>query len=77
MSPVIPTRKDGWFVVGRGRDLVQFSWDGKYSRGPLRILATVDKERPLNRFNDGKADASGRLWIGKKISPIFMDRNLV
>lgn len=68
MSPIIPTRKDGQFIIGRGRDLVRFSWDGDSSRGPLRILTTVDKDKPNNRFNDGKADASGRLWVGKLTS---------
>lgn len=69
VTPVIPTRKDGWYIVGTGRDLVTFEWDGKSAnRGALRVLANVDRDKPKNRFNDGKADASGRLWVGKYVS---------
>ena len=27
-------------------------------------LCSVEEERPLNRFNDGKCDSKGRLWYG-------------
>ncbi|MEB2780866.1 SMP-30/gluconolactonase/LRE family protein [Algoriphagus sp. C2-6-M1] len=30
----------------------------------LKWLTEVETELPLNRFNDGKCDAKGRLWIG-------------
>jgi len=32
--------------------------------GTLNWLAEVETEFPLNRFNDGKCDSKGRLWIG-------------
>ena len=37
-----------------------FDWDTK----EIKTLATVD-EGKNTRFNDGKCDASGRLWCGK------------
>src|SRR5690606_28952126 len=30
----------------------------------LKWLTEVESDLPLNRFNDGKCDAKGRLWIG-------------
>lgn len=32
--------------------------------GALNWLCEVETEFPLNRFNDGKCDSKGRLWIG-------------
>jgi len=32
--------------------------------GALRVMAEVERERPLNRFNDGGVDAAGRFWCG-------------
>lgn len=28
------------------------------------VVATLDEGKPANRFNDGKCDSAGRLWIG-------------
>lgn len=30
----------------------------------LEIIKTVDEDKPMNRFNDGKCDALGRYWAG-------------
>ena len=30
----------------------------------LEVLATVQEDKPGNRFNDAKCDSSGRLWCG-------------
>lgn len=51
--------------MGRGRDLVTFRWDGN-SPNPtdVKVLASVDQDRPQNKFNDGKADSRGRIWAG-------------
>lgn len=38
------------------------------STAPVRepeVVATVEGDKPGNRFNDGKADSKGRIWIGK------------
>lgn len=32
--------------------------------GELTTLAEPEQDRPENRFNDGKCDAKGRLWVG-------------
>lgn len=32
--------------------------------GGLRLLAEPERDRPGNRFNDGKCDARGRFWVG-------------
>lgn len=34
------------------------------STGEIDILATPEADRPDNRFNDGKCDSRGRLWVG-------------
>ncbi|XP_063230871.1 regucalcin-like [Bacillus rossius redtenbacheri] len=67
VSLVIPVKNSSdQFVATRGLDLVVFSWDGRNGTGPvsLRVLASVDADKPGNRFNDGKADTSGRIWAG-------------
>ena len=30
----------------------------------VKVLTTVQEDKPGNRFNDGKCDSSGRLWCG-------------
>ncbi|MEQ8666337.1 MAG: SMP-30/gluconolactonase/LRE family protein [Rhodospirillales bacterium] len=32
--------------------------------GSLEQLVAIEADKPENRFNDGKCDAAGRLWIG-------------
>nr|KJR72758.1 MAG: gluconolaconase [Vulcanisaeta sp. AZ3] len=32
--------------------------------GQVRVLAEVETDMPMNRFNDGKCDAEGRYWAG-------------
>lgn len=52
------------------RELVVVTWDGVSSK-PSKIekLHEVD-QGTTNVFNDGKADPSGRLWIGKSYTLI-------
>lgn len=42
--------------------------DGIYtletSSGALNVLSEEERDLPTNRFNDGKCDPSGRLWVG-------------
>jgi len=55
------------FAVGIGRRVGVVQWDGKSSKAKLvRIAFEVEKgdEFKTNRFNDAKADASGRLYAG-------------
>jgi len=46
-------------VVGVGQSIVFFDWD----TDTKRTLCTVDNGKNT-RMNDGKVDASGRLWFG-------------
>lgn len=32
--------------------------------GELEVLAPIEADQPQNRFNDGKCDPAGRLWVG-------------
>ncbi|XP_033223874.1 regucalcin-like [Belonocnema kinseyi] len=54
------------FVVGSGVDILLVTWDGECDTNspPIRKIATAEKFRPETRFNDGKADSSGRFWAG-------------
>ncbi len=50
-------------------DKLILAMDSKIARfdletGHLEYLVEVEKELPLNRFNDGACDAEGRLWVG-------------
>lgn len=66
VSPVIPVQfEDEFFIIGRGLDLVRVRWDGKSQKPTdVKVLSSVDEDKPQNRFNDGKVDSSGRLWAG-------------
>ncbi|XP_071085153.1 regucalcin-like isoform X1 [Haliotis cracherodii] len=57
-SVIIPRQKGG-FVVSQKTDLgLLDSWES----GKVTSIAKVEAD--ANMFNDGKVDASGRLWIG-------------
>jgi sugar lactone lactonase YvrE len=52
-------RRSGGLIHGRDRQIVLRDTDGG-ERG----VAEVERGEPENRLNDGKADATGRLWAG-------------
>ena len=55
------------FVVSIARKLLLVTWDGvsdKISDSELLIEVENKPGYFNNRFNDGKADPSGRLWAG-------------
>jgi len=58
-SLVVPCRKGG-YLVSVGKSICHWDWDAR----KLTTLATVDEGKET-RINDGKCDASGRLWFGK------------
>ena len=58
MTLVVPC-ENGGYVVGVGQSIVYFDWD----TDTKRTLCTVDNGKNT-RMNDGKVDASGRLWFG-------------
>lgn len=72
-------RRQGGYVLGLGRRFVDFDWDTGVATAIREVgpenprPATADLPAPTvenrfndtaNRFNDGKCDASGRLWTG-------------
>ncbi|XP_067669761.1 regucalcin-like [Haliotis asinina] len=59
MASIIIPRQNGGFVVTQKSDIVILdSWDS----GKVTSFAKVEAD--ANILNDGKVDASGRLWIG-------------
>ncbi|KAK3927133.1 Regucalcin [Frankliniella fusca] len=69
VSPVL-VLPGGDLVVGVGRQLRRLDWAALNFSSILplittpEILATVEKDKPGNRFNDGNVDTLGRVWIG-------------
>jgi sugar lactone lactonase YvrE len=57
---VLTGRRSGGMLIGLE--------DGLYAADPVaglgRKLVDVEPDKPLNRLNEGKADAAGRLWFG-------------
>ncbi|CAL7942671.1 unnamed protein product [Xylocopa violacea] len=53
-------------VAGSGIDFVLVSWDGDkdLAKCKPKVLVTLDSNRTETRWNDAKADSSGRLWGG-------------
>ncbi|KAK7862957.1 hypothetical protein R5R35_004911 [Gryllus longicercus] len=52
-------------VVTRGHDVLLVRWDGKSAEPEsVKVIISVEADKPGNRFNDGKADTTGRLWLG-------------
>lgn len=72
---VIPVEnKKNTFLVGLGPSIGVVEWDGIANKtGKPQYVKLID-ETPGNRLNDGKADATGRLWVGKysHISVVFL-----
>ncbi|KAJ9573766.1 hypothetical protein L9F63_008849 [Diploptera punctata] len=65
---IIPIEgKKDQFVISVGRSLAIMTWDGvSCTPCDVQIVTTVDTDpkKVTNRFNDGKADPTGRLWAG-------------
>ncbi len=59
-------RRSGGFVVGAHGHVAAL--DPAHA-SKLRDLVALETDKPANRFNDGKADAAGRLWIGSMHDP--------
>lgn len=64
IAPVIPSKNNpNLLVAGLGRSVVAVEWDGS-TQSETKTLTTVSEQFPNSKFNDGKADKQGRLWIG-------------
>lgn len=57
---VVLEGKDGSLILGLDRKLASFNLETK----ELTWLLEVEPEESLHRFNDGKVDPEGRIWIG-------------
>jgi gluconolactonase len=65
VAPAIPSKADpNLLIAGLNRSVVAVEWNSESPATDRRILTTVSTEFPTSRFNDGKADKEGRLWIG-------------
>jgi len=52
--------KENELILALDRKIASYNLE----TGNLDWLTEVEADLPLNRFNDGKCDAKGRLWIG-------------
>jgi sugar lactone lactonase YvrE len=58
---VVPARKGG-LIAGVGRSLVHVDWD----TGTKKVTKLHEVEQgQKTRFNDGKCDPKGRIWVGQ------------
>uniref|UniRef100_A0A2S2QZ38 Regucalcin n=1 Tax=Sipha flava TaxID=143950 RepID=A0A2S2QZ38_9HEMI len=65
VSLIIPAEgKNNNFVVGLGPSIGIIEWDGRSNKTSRPKHVKLVDETPGNRLNDGKADATGRLWVG-------------
>jgi sugar lactone lactonase YvrE len=62
VSIIIPYQnEDGKFIISRGNTLLKLDW----ATGETELLVELDANPDgFERFNDGKCDAQGRLFIG-------------
>lgn len=64
---VIPLEgSENEFIIGAAKKLAVLTWNGTSADSThLQILEEVETDLPGNRFNDAKADASGRVRAGE------------
>lgn len=55
-------------ILGLDRKLVRYDWETQ----DIEELCEVEEDLALNRFNDGKVDPKGRIWIGT-LSTLFTE----
>ncbi|OYX16094.1 MAG: regucalcin [Algoriphagus sp. 32-45-6] len=58
----------GKLILGLDRKLVRYDWETEV----IEELCEVESDLILNRFNDGKVDPKGRIWIGT-LSTLFTE----
>lgn len=54
--------RDGGLIVALTDRVVRF--DPKRGLSSIETIAVLERDRPLNRLNDGKVDPWGRFWVG-------------
>lgn len=57
---VVLKGKNGELILGLDRKLVHYDWETV----EIENLCEVEANESLHRFNDGKVDPQGRVWIG-------------
>ncbi len=65
---VVLEGKNGKLILGLDRKLVRYDWETQ----EIEELCAVEAGLTLNRFNDGKVDPQGRIWIGT-MSTLFTE----
>ncbi|GMQ34042.1 SMP-30/gluconolactonase/LRE family protein [Algoriphagus taiwanensis] len=65
---VVLEGQDGKLILGLGRRLVRYDSETE----EIGELCAVEENLTLNRFNDGKVDPQGRIWIGT-LSTLFTE----
>lgn len=69
MNIVVPVDNSSRLLVSVRSELYLMDWK-KPGDSALRLVAAVDVGRPDNLVNEGKADATGRFWVGEWLSII-------
>ena len=59
ITAIAPTNKKEWIGL-TAKEIVLLNPHNHH----IKKIATVESDRPCNRFNDGKADPQGRFWAG-------------
>ncbi len=57
---VVLEGQNGKLILGLDRKLARYDWNTE----ELEWLVEVESDFPNHRFNDGKVDSKGRIWIG-------------
>jgi sugar lactone lactonase YvrE len=65
---VVLEGQNGKLILGLDRRLVRYDWESE----EIEELCAVEEDLTLNRFNDGKVDPKGRIWIGT-LSTLFTE----
>jgi sugar lactone lactonase YvrE len=65
---VVLEGQNGKLILGLDRRLVRYDWETE----EIEELCQVEENLTLNRFNDGKGDPLGRIWIGT-LSTLFTE----
>ncbi|XP_039175563.1 protein Jade-3 isoform X2 [Crotalus tigris] len=70
----VSLRKSGGYIITRGTQFAALDWKKK----SVTTITEVEKDKPNNRFNDGKVDPAGRLVAGtmsQEIRPTVVERH--
>lgn len=60
VGAAVPRKRGGSLLVAVNRDFIFLDLETEQKE----VVASVDKDKPENRFNDGKCDPAGRFWAG-------------